>query len=231
MTAIRTIGAATLILGDCLDHVPTLIAQAGILMTDPPYGNGYKVNARPRKCGTGLIAIEATATESKDAIHGDDREFDPRPWLMARRLAFFGANHFAHRLPRADRWVVWDKRGDMKPDDHSDGEMVWIKIGERKQQALRIHRQKWRGVVREGEENCSRSRKLHPNQKPVALLGYLLDLMGAQSDETVVDPYMGSGSTAVAALRMGCRFVGCEIDPAHYETACRRVAAEIAVAA
>lgn len=135
--------------------------------------------------------------------------------VAIRRVGLFGANHFYSRLPDGGRWIVWDKRRDSAPDDHSDCEMVWTNA----KGADRIHRQKWRGVVREGEENCSISKKLHPNQKPVALLRFVLEQMGARPGQTVVDPFMGSGSTGVAALRLGMNFIGCEIDADHFRTA------------
>lgn len=128
----------------------------------------------------------------------------------------FGANHFDGLR---GHWVVWDKRRESRPDNHSDCEMIGTNIPG----ADRIHRQKWRGVVREGEENCTNSVKLHPNQKPVALLQYLLEQLGAVPGDMVLDPFMGSGSTGVAALRAEMSFVGVEIDARHFETALDRI--------
>lgn len=193
------------------------------VVTDPPYGIGYKVNRRPVASAEGLKGTAQTSTEARDMITGDGGPFDPAPWLLYGSVAFFGAQHFHTRLPQG-RWLVWDKRRETKPDDHSDGELVWM-AGDSKR-ALRIHRQVWRGVVREGEENCSRSKKLHPNQKPVALIDRILSEMGVRPGETVFDPYMGSGSTGVVCLRRGINFIGCEIDAGHFETARQRLTAE-----
>jgi DNA modification methylase len=207
--------------GDCRDYIDTL-ASADIIVTDPPYGIGYEVRERKMADrGRGLRATKVTATAARPMVAGDDEPFDPVPWLSSR-VAFFGANYYAHLLPPGGSWVVWDKRRDSAPDDHSDCELIWLSVPG----ALRIHRQKWRGIVREGEENCSRSRKLHPNQKPVALLAFLLTRLRAKPGEVVADPYAGSGSTGVAALRAGCRFVGCEISPEHHATAVARLSAE-----
>lgn len=215
------IGNALLIRGDCATHAEMLSSAHGIL-TDPPYGIGYQVNARSNR-GIGLIATKPMAQGITAPIHGDDAPFDPAPWLRFPVAAFFGAQHFSNLLP-VGRWLIWDKRRESKPDSHSDGDMIWMTGNSR--EALRIHRQKWRGVVREGEENCSRSKKLHPNQKPVALLTIILERLGLVSGQTVADPYMGSGSTAVAALRLGLHFIGCEIDPIHFETAKARLITE-----
>lgn len=218
----EVMGDATLILGDCRDHLQAF-AGADVLLTDGPYGIGYKVNARREaNRGRGLKATAATVTAAVPMIAGDDVDFDPSPWLAFPRVALFGADHFADRLPKGGSWIVWDKRRDSTPDDHSDCEFVWLSVPG----PARIHRQKWRGVVREGEENCSRSKKLHPNQKPVALLAFILERLGARPGQTVADPFMGSGSTGVAAVRAGMGFVGCEIDPGHFQTARNRLAEE-----
>jgi site-specific DNA-methyltransferase (adenine-specific) len=210
---------AILYRGDARDILPRL-DRDGAIITDPPYGIGYRVNAR-NWSAKALKATGAMSGAERGPIHGDDAPFDPSLLLRFPKVAVFGANHM--NLPTGGRWIVWDKRRDSKPDDHSDCEMVWTNV----KGADRIHRQKWRGVVREGEENASRSRKLHPNQKPVALIDFIIDQLGLVSGDTVIDPYMGSGSVGVAALRRGLLFLGIEIDPTHYATARARIRAEI----
>jgi site-specific DNA-methyltransferase (adenine-specific)/modification methylase len=221
MSRVERIGDATLYLGDSSAMVDDLLAVADILLGDPPYGKGYKVNAR-RSRATPLDAIASTRSEAAPAIHGDDQPFDPEPWLSPKMTALCGANHFSSRLPDGGRWIVWDKRRHMTPDDHSDCELVWTN----RPGADRIHRQVWRGLVREGEENCSNSKKLHQNQKPIALMDFVLDQLGAEPGQTVVDPWMGSGTVGVAAIRRGLRYIGVEIDPMHFETACGRLRVE-----
>lgn len=214
-----TIGNATLYLGDCRTLLSDLCADA--LISDPPYGINYSINARGWN-KEGLDALKPFKMEKREPIEGDDQPFDPSLFVEFPKVALFGANHFAHALPPGGRWVVWDKRCGSKQDDHSDCELVWTN----QRGANRIHRQKWRGIVREGEENVSRSHKLHPNQKPVALMMYLFDLLKLEPGQTVLDPFMGSGSTAVAAHRMEMKFIGVEINSRHFETACNRLITE-----
>jgi site-specific DNA-methyltransferase (adenine-specific) len=211
---------AQLYLGDCRELLPSL-ERIDALVTDQPYGMNYKINARSWN-NEGLDGLKPFRMEKRGAIVGDDQPFDPSPFLQFPKVAFFGANKCSHKLPAGGRWIVWDKRRDSKPDDHSDCELIWTNMPG----ADRIHRQKWRGIVREGEENISRSRKLHPNQKPVALMTFVLEQIGAKAGDVILDPFMGSGSTGVAALRMGMRFIGIEVDPEHFETASNRIAAE-----
>lgn len=220
MIRIETIGDATLYLGDCRVILPR-IAGMDALVTDQPYGMNYRINARNYQ-NKGLDSLKPWKMEKRGLIVGDDQPFDPIPFLTFPKVAFFGANKCAHALPPAGRWIVWDKRRDSKPDDHSDCELIWTNV----KGADRIHRQKWRGIVREGEENCANSRKLHPNQKPVALMSFVLEQIGVKAGDAIFDPFMGSGSTGVAALRMGMRFVGIEIEPGHFETARKRLAKE-----
>lgn len=215
------IGNCTLIHGDCRDAAE-LYAHAVALISDPPYGIGYQVRKRnPRN--KGLATAKLYGTEARPAILGDDFPFDPAHLLAFPKVAIFGANHMVG-LPSGGRWIVWDKRRDSAPDDHSDCEIIWTN----RPGADRIHRQKWRGIVREGEENTSRSRKLHQNQKPVALIDFLFEQLDVRPDDLVADPYMGSGSTAIVAIRRGNPFVGVEKDPAHFATAEARIRAEVA---
>lgn len=200
-----------------------MLRAADVLLTDPPYGINYRVNER--KAGTrgaGLIATKAIQTAAKGPIAGDDAPFDYAPWHGFTTQAIFGADHFAVSLPVGGKWIIWDKRRGSARDSHSDCEMVWTN----RPGASRVHGQKWRGVVREGEENCSRSKKLHPNQKPVALLQYVLEELKVGPRQLIADPFMGSGSSGVAALRMGCSFIGCEVDPNYFAIARERLLAE-----
>jgi site-specific DNA-methyltransferase (adenine-specific)/modification methylase len=210
---------ALLVLGNAYH----LTLRASAVITDPPYGISYRVNARRMSNrGAKLKQTGATHTNPVAPIPGDDFPFDPTPFLLANKSAFFGANHFCQKLPPGGHWVVWDKRRDSAPDDHSDCELVWVSTAG----TDRIHRQKWRGVVREGEENCSRSRKLHPNQKPVALCSSLLEHLDLAPGSLILDPFMGSGSIGVAALRAGHDFLGVELVPDTFEIARARIERE-----
>lgn len=205
--------------GDAREILPSL-AGIDALVADPPYGINYSISARSWQ-NEGLIALKPWKTEKRPPIIGDTQPFDVRPFLIFPKVALFGANHYDF-LPVGGKWIIWDKRRDSTPDDHSDCELVWTNVPG----ADRIHRQKWRGIVREGEENCSRSRKLHPNQKPVALIEFIFNELGITQGETVCDPYLGSGSTGVVSLRRGNPFIGIDIDEGRCEIAAKRLSME-----
>jgi site-specific DNA-methyltransferase (adenine-specific) len=225
----EVIGRATLYLGDCRDILTTL-GPVDALVTDPPYGVKERTARSSRISGNSLLDSPAPASRDWRPVHGDNMPFDPAPWLKFPKVVLFGANHYAHRLPEAPRsaggkvrpwrWIIWDKREETGSDDNADCEMAWTNLGG----PARIHRQLWRGICRRGEENISKGQfRLHPTQKPVALMGFCLHECRLKPLEIVLDPFMGSGTTGVAAVRAGLHFVGIEIDAEYFDIACRRI--------
>lgn len=216
-----TIGRARLILGDCRDILPTL-GKVDAIVTDPPYGIKY-AHSGGGLWGKGLTGKAAPFTHTM-AIIGDDQLFDPSIFLsFCDTCLFFGANHFADKLPPSRHWIIWDKK---HPNglSFSQAEMAWTNVPGN----VVIHRQLWNGCLVEGEERNERikrsdspSTRQHPTQKPVALMRFCIDRMG--SVKTILDPFMGSGTTGVAAVRMGREFIGCEIDPSYFDIACKRI--------
>ena len=202
----EVIGDATLYLGDCLEILPTL-GKVDAIIADPPYGIAHVKGAG----GHGKHSRRNIAP-----IHGDDAPFDPTPWLAFPSVILWGADHYAERLPHG-RWLAWDKLDGMEAwDSFSDVEFAWHS----KRGAARLFRLLWKGIasVKAGEE----ATRDHPTQKPIALMKWCLEQAGMP--ETVADPYMGSGTTGVACMQAGRRFVGVEIDPAYFDIACERIA-------
>lgn len=207
-----TVGTCTLYLADYRQVLPLLQGVTAVV-ADPPYGNDY----RQKRSRDKLVRPDTTHA----AIVGNAEPFDPRPLLqLAPTVILWGANYYADRLPPNGKWLVWDKRENTTPDDGADVEMAWTNL----RGVPRMHRQLWRGICRRGEENVSKgAKKLHPNQKPAALMDWCLDQAKVGAGDTVLDTHMGSGTTGLVCLRRGVRFIGCEIDPTHYETAVARL--------
>jgi site-specific DNA-methyltransferase (adenine-specific) len=115
-------------------------------------------------------------------------------------------------------WLVWDKRDGDGPTDQSDAELAWTNV----LTVVRAFSARWRGAMREGREQVEG--RVHVNQKPVALMAWVLRFM---PPGPVLDPFMGSGSTLVAAKNNGAMAIGIEIDERYCEAAARRCRQEV----
>lgn len=195
---------ATLYLGDCREILPG-IAEDAAIVSDPPYGMAWDGKVTRGKNGTG----SAGPTRNYGAtIVGDDEPFDPSFLLGYREVLLWGFNHFPGALDRGTG-LVWIKRYDQGFGSFlSDAELAWLNKGH----GVYCRRD----VSLQGES----SSRLHPTQKPVGIMKWCI---GFVDSPTIVDPFMGSGTTGVAATQLGRRFIGIEIDPMHFETACRRI--------
>lgn len=202
----RVIGNATLYLGDCLEILPTL-EKVDAVITDPPYGIGYSH-------GVGGGKLAQSTKFDHHPVTGDNKPFDPSPWVGFKKVVLFGANHYASRLEDSSFWLIWDKRDGVCSNDQSDVEMAWVKG---KGQA-RVIRHLWNGMLKASERGEER---VHPTQKPVAVMEWAIKTSGADSD--ILDPFMGSGTTGVACMNLGRKFIGIEIEPKYFEIACQRI--------
>jgi len=208
---------ATLILADCLAVLPI---ECDAVVTDPPYGHGWSgiksthtggINRKGKRINTGNRRAEQ--------IIGHNEAYDPAPILALNvPTVLWGANHYASRLPDSAAWLVWDKRGGTAENNLSDCELAWCNVGG----SARLKMHMWNGLCRDSENGIH----LHPTQKPVVVMAWAMDKAKIPQGATVLDPYMGSRTTAIACLRTGRNFVGVEKDPNHFKTACARLEAE-----
>jgi site-specific DNA-methyltransferase (adenine-specific) len=200
-----TIGRATLYLGDCRDILPTL-AKVDAVVTDPPYGIGIDGQK---------------GSQSKNPKH-DRKEHEFLGWDSERPSAdifqeifnaseeqiIWGGNYFVEHLPARKGWLVWDK------GQHgltmSDAELAFTSL----EKPLRVKVVNRCEIIKGGA--------LHPTQKPVSLMKWCLEQI--PHCNTILDPFMGSGTTGVAAIQMGRKFIGIEREPKYFEVACRRIA-------
>ena len=200
------IGNATLYLGDCLEILPTL-PKVDAVITDPPYGIGYSH-------GVGGGKLARSTQFDHHPIVNDDRPFDPAPWLTFAKVILWGANHYASRLPDSPSWLTWDKRDGICSNDQADCEHAWSNLGG----PARIKRHLWNGMLKDSERGITR---VHPTQKPIAVMTWCIEQAGMP--ETILDPYMGSGTTGVACINLGRKFIGIEIEPKYFDIAVERI--------
>lgn len=209
--------------GDCREVLPEM-GKVDLVLTDPPYG--VQLNTKTKTSQRGRCANKGFRGDyfAKDfePVIGDDVPFEPEALLKFQRLILWGGNHYASRLPDAARWLVWDKRCGSSSDDNADCEFAWTNL---KGQA-RIFSHYWRGWLRAGRENLSvEGPKLHPTQKPVALMKWCIKLV--PDCLHVVDPYAGSGTTLIACKELGIPAIGIEIEERYCEIAAKRLSQEV----
>ena len=207
------IGDCTLYLGDSLSILPMLEPPSiGAVITDPPYGINYIKGTGGRR------GAHSTGHQNIEPVFGDDRPFDPTPLLRFPNLIVWGADHYASKLPPG-RFLAWDKcPGRSQWDSFSDVEFAWHSLPG----ASRIFRYMWKGLC-QGAGEDKNTRREHPTQKPVCLLRWCIAQSKSPPDKPILDPFMGSGSTAIAAIRSGFPFIGIEILPKYFHVACQRI--------
>ena len=206
------IGDARLILGDFRDVLPTL-GKVDAVVTDPPYG--INLNTDNRRFSGGHVASQAKRGNGIGPANGrpileDDAPFNPSFLLgIAGQHIIWGWNNYPDLLPRGS-CLIWLKRNDDAFGSFlSDAELAWMSKGH--------------GVYcRRDLSNASiANERVHPTQKPVGLMEWCLGFF--PKAKTILDPFMGSGTTGVACVNLGRSFIGIEREPTYFDIACRRI--------
>ena len=201
-------GSVRLINADCLAVLPTLEAgSVDAVVTDAPYGIGYDASQSTQQ---GIQPFEK--------ITGDGEAFDVSPWLPFYDVLVWCLPQLTLNVPQFGAWYAWDKttRNDLRCRI-SEYEYAWHKMATK----TRGFRHLWSGAYRASEANRKR---VHPTQKPIVLMTWCLKFVYG---ETVLDPYLGSGTTGVACIRTCRRFIGIEIEPKYFDIAVARCKAEL----
>lgn len=201
---IEAIGDCTLYLGDCMDIMPTL-GRVDAVVTDPPYGIG---ESNEKNLSRGTLA------KPRDYGHYEWDKAPPEQEVidMMRSIGdhqiIFGGNYF--NLPPTSCWLVWDKQNGS--NDFADCELAWTNL----RKAVRRIYWRWNGMIRKGDDV-----REHPTQKPLGVMEWCLTHI--PQAKTILDPFMGSGTTGVACVKAGRTFIGIEREPTYFEIACDRI--------
>lgn len=203
-------------LGDCLELMKELPDKSvDLIVTDPPYGkkadkgtNGFG-SAKNRKYKGGW-----------DSKIPEKAVFDEM-FRVAKNVIIFGGNYFSHELPPSNCWIFWDKKGDIAfQNPFADGELIYTTFTKPVKKI--VFRQ-------QGFITDSKDKRYHPTQKPSELVQMLIERFSNEGD-IILDPFLGSGTTAVAAINTGRHYIGFELDPGYFDIACERLdAAENAI--
>lgn len=188
-----------------------------LAIIDPPYGIGEDGSRNHSRGGrTGFDGKRRSkvipATKYKPFAGNDKEPPSPEYFTEIRRVSknqiIWGANHFISRLPfDSPAWIVWDK--DNGGNDFADCELAWTSFT----CAVRKFKFKWNGMLQ--QDMANKELRIHPTQKPVALYKWLLTNYAKPGDR-IIDPFLGSGSSRIAAYDMGFDFWGYELDADYF---------------
>ena len=198
---------------DCREVLPSL-PQVDLVLTDPPYGIG-----EARGKNKSLTKLAVAKDYGVDAW--DDRPVDGTVLKLAISAGqwsiIFGGNYF--ELPSSSCWLVWDKINGAS--DFADCELAWTNLSG----AVRLIRYRWAGMLQQygGKD---KEHRYHPTQKPLPVMRWCVK-RAPDDVQTILDPFMGSGTTLRAAKDLGRKAIGIEIDEKYCEIAARRLAQEV----
>lgn len=213
-----------LINADCRDVLPTL-GKVDAVVTDPPYGIGESSKKNATRGKASAIwgkASKGTAVAYARDYGEHDWDHEPASPETIRAIRdcskwqiIFGGNYF-EGLPPSSCWLVWDKENGTNA--FADCELAWTNLDK----PVRRIDWMWNGMLRRGGE----LREGHPTQKPLEVMCWCIGHLPSDA-ATIVDPYMGSGTTGMAAISLGRKFIGIEIEERYFSIACRRISDEL----
>lgn len=191
---------------DCMEYMKGLPDKAfDLAIVDPQYGIGED-GGKQRTRGS-----KRTNGEKKnwDSERPTAEYFQELTRISVNQI-IWGGNYFADLLPASRCWIYWQKE---LGGDFADGELAWTSFDQ---------------VLRQYKKRSETFNRIHPTQKPVGLYGWTLRNYADDGDR-ILDTHLGSGSSAIAAHKLGFDFVGCEIDKDYYDAAVKRYKKEIAM--
>ena len=197
--------------GDCLEIMSEL-EPVDLVLTDPPYGiKAYSTGVM----GGGVLAKQSKykATTWDNSI--PDKKIFDLVIAKSKNQIIFGGNYFVEYLKNSSCWLVWNK--DNGNNNFADCELAWTSF----KTATRIIKWRWQGMLKEAPET-----RYHPTQKPVGLFAWILDKYSKPTD-TILDCFLGSGTTAIACERLNLKWIGIEKEEKYCEIAVKRIKQEV----
>jgi site-specific DNA-methyltransferase (adenine-specific) len=195
-----------IILGDCLDVMKDMPDKCvDLVLTDPPYGIGEDIR---KKDNSGRLNWESN--ERWDLTIPSKEYFDEMIRISKNQI-IWGGNYFIDYLSNTRCYLIWDKIQDFSG---ADSELAWTSF-QKSAKTFRMSR-----IEFHAKEN-----KIHPTQKPLALMSWCLERFSKPND-IIFDPFIGSGTTAIACIANNRQFIGIEKDPEYHRLACERVEKE-----
>lgn len=195
---------------DCLEFMKTLPDKCiDLIVTDPPYG----INADKGTVGFGSSETGKKYSGDWDSKTPNKEVFD-EILRISKNAIIFGGNFFTDKLPVNGHWIVWDKKGSIQFDNpFGDCELAWTNINKKSVKKYVVIQQ---GFVAEERD------RFHPTQKPVSLFNRIISDY-SENPNVVFDPFMGSGTTALACKELGISYCGTEMMKEYCDVAQERL--------
>lgn len=188
---------------DCLELMKEMEDNSvDLVLTDPPYGINMDGG------NVGYKGFNNFEKKEWDSEKPKDNYFNEL-FRVSKNQMIFGGNYF--NLPPSRCIIVWDKGAGFKNRTYAECEICWTSFDKN----ARIYK---RDPLARGDYK----NKLHPTQKPIKLFEWCLEKY-SEEGQTIFDPFLGSGTTAVACINTGRNFIGIEKDADYFEIAQRRI--------
>jgi site-specific DNA-methyltransferase (adenine-specific) len=185
-----------------------------LAVVGPPYGIGEDGSKNHTRVGGMAMAKIYKPFAGNDKQPPNNKYFIELKRVSKNQI-IFGANHFANRFSiNSSCWIVWDK--DNGANDFADCELAWTNL----KMAVRMKHHQWNGMLRKGKE-----KRWHPTQKPLEVISWAMQL--SPKSEMILDCFMGSGTTLLAAKNLGKKSIGIEIEEKYCEIAALRLQQEV----
>lgn len=193
-----------------------------LVLTDPPYGIGinemnFVTGGRVKHRGPVAFNSDFSQLDTSWDSSPITEESISQIIRVSKNQIIFGGNFIADKLRPSRCWVIWDKKGsDKYQNDFADCELAWTSFD----RPSRIIRYLWSGMLQEDMSN--KEKRFHPTQKPVAVVSKIIEWFSKTGD-TILDPFLGSGTTAIACAKLNRNCIGVEINPEYVEIAKTRL--------
>jgi len=204
---------------DCLEGMKLIDDNSiDLIVTDPPYGIGASIVTRGGTSGGKSV------TKSKKYKKFDwdksipTKEIFDEMFRISKNQIIFGGNYFVEYLYNSPCWIVWDKKNGN--NTYADCELAWTSF----KTAVRKIDYRWHGMLQENMKN--KEARYHPTQKPVDLFVRILKNYSKETD-IICDPFMGSGTTALASIKFKRQFIGFEKIKDYCDIANQRIEDEL----
>lgn len=190
------------------------------MLTDQPYGIGYDKKIQ-------LVCGKKTSKNAKakwSTYH--DSDWDNKNisinfeniFRISKNQIIWGAEHLCLNFPQSRGWIVWDKNNEGTAV--ADCELAWTSFDK----PVRKFTFTWRGMLQGDMKD--KEERIHPTQKSSRLFQWCLNNY-SQENDLIFDGFLGSGTTAIAAIRTKRRLIGAELDPIYFEKMCERIETEL----